>query len=254
MSYSGAALGAVSDWSDVGWSAPYHEFWGYKWSTSEVYVFRVRAKNLPAQIESTSQIYPLVKAYVQSLALGDRNQDIRGITLMPLGVSGEYQAEIVVTDAGGVHLNANSPKLTAALMNQTLSDAGVPIRVDRPVMLSLDDGNKAAYSLWFSQAPIWSYAAFDSAGRSSIDAGFTRSYLDGRGVWLNSTAGRTQYELPPRKQPEIAPPAGSQLPSSPGGTIAASTDAGATNLKLYLGVVAAMAVAAAVISNRREGR
>lgn len=249
MTYAALHGSGLGEWTDIGWSSDYHDFWQYKWSGSELYAFRVLVSGLPATIESTSQVYPLVKAYVQSLATGDRNQDIRGIALSPAGVPGQYRAEIVITDAGGVHLNANEPKVAAAWMNKALYDAGLPLRVSEPAMTKVNEDNKAAYSLWFSQSPIWSFRSFDAAGANNIDAGFTRAYLDGRGVWLNSTAAKTQYELQPRKQPEIAPP----VPSQP--TDAPPKQAGEPspdNLKWYLLSVAALGVAVAFATRRRE--
>ena len=249
MTYASLDLRALGEWSDIGWSSDYHEFWQYKWSGSELYAYRFLVSGMPAAIESTSQVYPLVKAYVQSLAVGDRNQDIRGITLMPAGSPGQYRAEIVITDAGGVHLNGNEPKVAAAWMNKALYDAGLPLRVSEPAMTKVNEDNKAAYSLWFGQSPIWSYRSFDAAGGNNIDAGFTRAYLDGRGVWLNSTAAKAQFELQPRKQPEIAPPSPLQ-PSGPGATQpeAAAPD----NFKWYLLSVAALGVAAAFAMQRKQ--
>lgn len=258
MSYTGGSFGAAGDWPDIGWSAPYHNFLALKWSTSEVYVYRFRAKGMPAQIESTSQVYPLVKAYVQSLATGDRNQDVRGITLMPLGAAGEYQVEIVVTDAGGIHLNGNSAEVTALYMNKSFYDEGSSVRIDKPALAKLNEDNRPAYALWFSQAPIWSYAAFDAAGKSSIGAGYTKAYLDGRGVWLNSTASRTQYELQPRKQPEIAPPSATPPATTTQPPGVAATAAAAPSqpqgFAWYLAAVAALGLAAAMISSKRGRR
>lgn len=252
MTYAAAsALGAASDWPDIGRSAAYQSFWRNIWSTSEVYAFRFRATGMPSTIESVSQVYPLVKAYVQSMPLGDRNQDVRGVTLTPTGASGSYLVDLVVTDAGGIHLSGvpNADDLYAAAMNEKLAATGTSIRVDRPAMTVLNTANKAAYAHWFAQSPIWSYKAFKASESGGIDAGFTRAYLDGRGVWLNSTAVNPQFELAPRKQPEIAPPGGSL---TPGGQLVAGVDRGA--IGWYVGAGALAVLAGFLLVGRRDRR
>lgn len=245
MSYRAApGLGASRDWSDVGSSGSYQSFWGWRWSASEVYAYRFYVTGLPATVESVSQVYPLVKAYLRGMATGDRNQDIRGIALMPSG-SG-YVAEIVITDAGGMHIGGNTEVEVEQAMNQELASSGSSLRVSKGAMTVLSDSKKASYAHWFSQPAIWSFKTFDTVGAGNLDGGFTRAYLDGRGVWLNSSAANPQYELAPRKQAEIASP-------GEGGLVSGGAGQGAPGSAVwYLGAAALAALAGIVYVGKRR--
>ena len=213
--FAGHLMGLAGDvdTSDVAklFGGEYREFYQYSWSKSEVYAFRFRATGLPSSIDSPSQAYPLVKAYVATMLLGDRNQDIRGICLKPIG-PGQYQCEIVVTDAGGIHATALGDAAKAKAMGEWLKQQGIAIQVDQAHFLLLNTDDKAAYQFWFSHPIVWSFASYESAGKQAIEQGYTGAYLEGQGVFLG-TAKAVQAQVKPVPQPPIAPPSG----GAPGG-------------------------------------
>jgi hypothetical protein len=120
MSYTGVGFigwGSGSDYPDIKSGGKYISWWGEDWDDDEVYILRFQVSGLPSTPTSSSQVYPLLRAYVQSIPSGLRNQDVRGITVLPSG-----QTEIVFTDAGGIHYGKMDAGDMQRDMNAALSN------------------------------------------------------------------------------------------------------------------------------------
>lgn len=207
LGYWGVDRGAY-DYEDIGFFTTPYERWNQNfWSSDQVYVFRFEVRGLDVEIEAASQVYPLIEAYVAAMPLGNKNQDIRGITLKPGGSGGILTAEIVFTDAGGVHLNTDRVEDTLEKMQAYLDFKRYQADVYRGRYAQMDTDKKEINAFWFKQPILWSSALFDSAGGSDLRFGFTDAFVKGRrGVWLNSSTARPQYELPNYEPPLLAPP------------------------------------------------
>lgn len=264
MSY--AALGFLSftsggyNYPDIKSGGQLISWWGEDWDDDEVYVFRFRVSGLPAKIENASQVYPLLRAYVDSIPVGLRNQDVRGIALKPSG--GFYLAEIIITDAGGYHTGKMHADDHLARMRAALENAGSSLSLDQPAFAYINNDLKAKVNFWFSQPALWSFKSYDAAGKGSMAQGFTRSYMDQQGVWLNSSAVSPQYMLRPPPPVVIEPPTPKPAPPKPGpdktGKTPASTPAmtesmaGGTDPTTL--VVLGVAVAAAIFWTQKRKR
>ena len=205
------------DYPDIGLLTDdqgYVRFVQDSYDPEEVYVFRFNVSGLPSQIKTAAQVYPLVEAYVASMPIGNRNQDVRAIALSPSG-GDRYRAELIFHDGGGVHLNSDRVGTVLEKMNKYLVSRSSPLRVIEGAFATVaGDKQKTAKPFWFSKPLLWSYSAFEGSGQSDLAAGFTEAFFKGRrGVYLNSSAIAPQYELPAYESPPIGP---SGTPSIPG--------------------------------------
>ena len=183
------------DWPDLRGSSTYKKFSQNNWESDEVYVFRLEVSGLPAQITSTSQAYPMVRAYIDAQESGNLNQDIRGICLRPSG-GGRYVVEIIITHPGGFHNGTLTTKDIMSRMRSSLSEQGFAGSIDKGNFYYIENQPEVLQK-WFSQPAIWSWFAYKNAGEGSRSKGFTQAYMDGKGVWLNSSAVSQQYMLKP---------------------------------------------------------
>jgi hypothetical protein len=195
MSYTGVGFigwGSGSDYPDIKSGGKYISWWGEDWDDDEVYILRFQVSGLPSTPTSSSQVYPLLRAYVQSIPSGLRNQDVRGITVLPSG-----QTEIVFTDAGGIHYGKMDAGDMQRDMNAALSNMGSSLSVSKTSFAYINNDLKDKLSFWFQQPALWKYASYNAAGKGNISQGFTKAYMDQQGIWLNSSAVQTQYMLKP---------------------------------------------------------
>lgn len=256
-----AAVGFISftsggfSYPDIKSGGNYISWWGEDWDDDEVYVFRLRVKGLPSTITSSSQVYPVLRAYVESVPSGLRNQDVRGICVKP--TSGGQLVEIVFTDAGGFHTGKMHADDMAEAMAEKLSSAGSPLTVDQPAFAYLNNDLKEKIRHWFAQTPLWSYSSYNASGKQNITQGFTRAYLDQQGIWLNSSAISPQYQLRPppppvidvpppqpaeKKTPSQAVPTEPSVPATVEPVSTASTSEIGTGTMVAIGVLGAAAL------------
>lgn len=214
LGYWGVDLTA-HDYDDIGFTtSPYQRWVQENWDSHQVYLFRFEVSGLPSKIETAAVPYELIKAYVAAMPTGNKNQDIRGITLKPHGSGGAQLAEIVFTDAGGIHLNSDRAGTTLEKMNASLRSSRPEVEVSRGRYAAIVSDDKAISAFWFSKPILWSSARFDAAGGFDLGLGYTEAfYKNRRGVYLNSSTAKPQYELPAYEPPPIAPPG----PKPPGG-------------------------------------
>lgn len=203
MGWFGFADSTQHPYEDVGDGRAYDNFKQASWSVGEVYVYRFIAY-LPAALKSFSQVYPYVRAYVQSMPLGNRNQDILGIAAQPSGSGGETTIEIVFKDAGGYHTNADRAGETLTKMKSALASAGKSLDACCPAYLQLKEA--VAVQKWLGRAPLWSYARFNAAGGSDINTGYTKAMEDGSGYWVGSAQDPRREVAPQPPTPIIPPP------------------------------------------------
>lgn len=243
LGYWGVDLTAY-DYPDIGvFTKPYHRWTQDSWSSDQVYVFRFEVMGLPCDIQTAAQAYPLIEAYVAAMPTGNKNQNIRGITLKPGGSGCTYLAEIVFTDAGGVHLNTDRAGTTLEKMMTYLRLQNSPAEVSKGKYAAIDSDEKQINSFWFSKPVLWSSALYDSAGGADLRLGFTEAFVKQRkGVWLNSSTAKPQYELPPYEPPPISPPRPRPSPGGmPGSSAVESEEIGILPLVL-VGAAAGLAV------------
>jgi|GEM_PF-2333049 len=212
LGWVGFADGTQHEYQDIRDGQPYEKFNQWSWSGGEVYVFRFKAYGLPSPIKNISDARPYLDAYVLSMPTGNRNQDIRGITVSPSGSGGQQIVEIVFTDAGGVHANGDRAGETLAKMAAALTLKGIPASLDKgsvreiccPAYARLT--NAEAVQRWLSFPILWSFSRFEASGKSILSQGFTKAWTDGKGVWVG-TALEPRYEIQyqPTK-PIVVPP------------------------------------------------
>lgn len=192
------------DWPDLRNSSIYKKFGQNNWESDEVYVFRLEVSGLPSEITSTSQAYPLVRAFIEAQDSDNLNQDVRGICFRSYG-GGRYVVEIIITHAGGFHSGTRTTKDIMSNMRSSLSEQGYSGRIDKGNFYYIED-DQSVLQKWFAQPAIWSWLAYKNAGMGSRSKGFTQAYMEGKGVWLNSSATSQQYMLKPPPPVYIAPP------------------------------------------------
>lgn len=250
------------DYPDIKSGGALISWWGEDWDDDEVYVFRLRVSGLPSSITSSSQVYPLIRAYVDSIPSGLRNQEVRAIALKPSG--GSYIAEIIVTDSGGVHVGKMHADDQLERMQNALSSAGHSLSIDQPAFAYINNDRKSNIAHWFAQPALWSVKSYDAAGGKSMGLGFTKSYLDQQGVWLNSSATSPQYMLrppppvvieppsPPEPSPAKSKKAPGTTPSPPSPEVVTTGSAGGVDSTAIL--IVGAAIAAAYFFTRKRAR
>lgn len=236
MSYTSLGMtydGTSANYADISYSGPLKSFYQSSYSPNEVYVYRFQVQGLPSPLTSYTQGYDLIDAYVRSMPMGNRNQDILAITLKPSGSGGLQVVDIVFKDGGETHANADYSVHTLQKMQGFLDAAGVPAKISDGAYAFLNpDKSQKLINFWLSQAPLWSYGRFAAANKTIISDGYTQHKADGHGVWVNSTVLDVHAEIKPRAALPAAPPA---APPAGQGCAPGFTNQGGVCLPEYLG-------------------
>lgn len=247
------------DWPDLSGSSVYKKFAQNNWEWDEVYVFRFEVSGLPSEITSTSQAYPLVRAYIDAQDSGNLNQDVRGICLRPLG-SGRYVVEIIITHAPGFHNGVRTTEKIMSGMTSSLSEAGYSGSIRNGNFYFIEN-NPEVLQKWSSQPAIWAWRTYTGSGEGSRAKGFTQTYLDGKGVWLNSSAISQQHMLrppppviiePPAPPPDVIKPKYAPPNTVPREDVGVTTSAGGVDSTAIL--IVGAAIAAAYFFTRKRAR
>lgn len=202
MSYKSLGLaydGTSANYADISYSGPLKSFYQSNYSPSEVYVYRFQVQGLPSPLTSYTQGYDLIDAYVRSMPMGNRNQDIVGITLKPSGSGGLQVVDIVFRDGGETHANADLSVHTLQKMQGFLEAAGSQAKISDGAYAFLNpDKSQNAINFWLSKPAFWSYGRFAAANKVNLNDGYTEQKAEGRGVWGNSSVLSVHEEIRPK--------------------------------------------------------
>jgi hypothetical protein len=203
MSYS--SLGLLPDkgaqkWPDIAAGQGYKNFAQSSWDASEVYVFRANAYGIPIPYNTIFEAYQLLDAYIASMPIGNRNQDIIAITLKADGPAGLTRFEIIFTDAGGMHFNAKDSTEIADRMQKNLIAMGSKVEISNPAFAWVIDSQRVAF--WLGKPRLWQYARYQQQ-ETNLGAGNTDYRSKGGGVWGDSTALSPNREIAPYQSPPI---------------------------------------------------
>jgi hypothetical protein len=166
-----------------------------------VYVFRANAYGIPIPYNTIFEAYQLLDAYIASMPIGNRNQDIIAITLKADGPAGLTRFEIIFTDAGGVHFNAKDSTEIADRMQKNLIAMGSKVEISNPAFAWVIDSQRVAF--WLGKPRLWQYARYQQQ-ETSLGAGNTDYRSKGGGVWGDSTALSPNREIAPYQAPPIS--------------------------------------------------